>query len=197
MYPHPRLPRGEAQDRFKSLLLDEGLSSFYWALNPNSGDTGGLLLPDWRTPHRAKARLLAGLPASPPLRALAGVRAAPCPRDAAPDLAPRQSDGRFFRCATSEHDELLAPSAATPAATPAGAVTASTDSISGAGGGGAGGSGAGSCIHVQQVCNGVAECADGSDEDRAACKAAGRKRKQPCLTVGGRDPLRPCALPFE
>ena len=32
------------QDRFKSFLLEERLSSFYWALNPNSGDTGGLLL---------------------------------------------------------------------------------------------------------------------------------------------------------
>jgi len=28
------------QDQFKSWLLDEGLSSIYWALNPNSGDTG-------------------------------------------------------------------------------------------------------------------------------------------------------------
>jgi endoglucanase len=31
---------------------------FYWALNPNSGDTGGLLEDDWRTPVEAKLALL-------------------------------------------------------------------------------------------------------------------------------------------
>ena len=38
------------QDAFKAFLLEERLSSFYWALNPNSGDTGGVLLDDWVTP---------------------------------------------------------------------------------------------------------------------------------------------------
>lgn len=36
-------------------------SFFYWALNPNSGDTGGLLGNDWQTPVAAKVRLLAPL----------------------------------------------------------------------------------------------------------------------------------------
>lgn len=34
---------------------------FYWALNPNSSDTGGVLNDDWRTPNMAKLRLLAPL----------------------------------------------------------------------------------------------------------------------------------------
>ena len=33
-------------------------STFYWSLNPNSGDTGGILLDDWKTPNRDKLRLL-------------------------------------------------------------------------------------------------------------------------------------------
>jgi endoglucanase len=31
---------------------------FYWALNPNSSDTGGILLDDWRTPNTRKLMLL-------------------------------------------------------------------------------------------------------------------------------------------
>lgn len=34
---------------------------FDWALNPNAGDTGGILQDDWRTPNAAKLRLLAPL----------------------------------------------------------------------------------------------------------------------------------------
>ena len=32
------------QDKLKAFLLEHELSSFYWALNPNSGDTGGIIL---------------------------------------------------------------------------------------------------------------------------------------------------------
>ena len=31
---------------------------FYWALNPNSSDTGGILQDDWRTPNALKLMLL-------------------------------------------------------------------------------------------------------------------------------------------
>ena len=51
------------------------------------------------------------------------------------------------------------------------------------------------CIHAAMACNGVAECPDGSDERRAACKGVGLK-SPPCLTIGGQDPLRPCIFPF-
>lgn len=35
-----------------------GCAQFYWALNPNSGDTGGLLMMDWKTPVEHKLALL-------------------------------------------------------------------------------------------------------------------------------------------
>ena len=174
----------EWQDRFKSFLLEEQLSSFYWALNPNSGDTGGILLDDWRTPHVPKVAMLSELPATPPLLTLAAVLAAPCPAEAR-GLAPMQLDTeqRFLRCASS---------AGLPASSSAASVTATaaadaTDVDSSPGGA--------SCVHRAQVCNGFAECADGSDERKAACKAVGRK-VPPCLTIDGQDALRPCVLPF-
>ena len=39
------------------------------------------------------------------------------------------------------------------------------------------------CVHAEQVCNGVDECRDRTDEGKKACKAAGRA--QPCVTIGG------------
>lgn len=40
---------------------DVGMSFAYWSFNPNSGDTGGLLLDDWITPQSGKLALLAPL----------------------------------------------------------------------------------------------------------------------------------------
>jgi endoglucanase len=39
-------------------LKDNGISYTYWAWNPNSGDTGGILKDDWTTVDKAKANLL-------------------------------------------------------------------------------------------------------------------------------------------
>ena len=47
------------QDAFVDyLLVKNARSSFYWCLNPNSGDTGGLLQDDWRTVNMDKLALL-------------------------------------------------------------------------------------------------------------------------------------------
>lgn len=47
------------QDAFVDYLPAEDIRIFfYWALNPNSGDTGGILLDDWRTVHEGKMALL-------------------------------------------------------------------------------------------------------------------------------------------
>ena len=47
------------QDAFVDYLIDNDAHSFfYWSLNPNSGDTGGLLQDDWRTVNQAKLALL-------------------------------------------------------------------------------------------------------------------------------------------
>eukprot|EP00741_Cyanophora_paradoxa_P016823 tig00020943_g16247.t1 len=52
-------------DAFVSWLLKAGVSpGFFWCLNPNSGDTGGLLMDDWSTPHSGKLALLAKFPAT-------------------------------------------------------------------------------------------------------------------------------------
>ena len=48
------------QDAFVDYLRARSSSKsfFYWSLNPNSGDTGGLLLDDWRTVDPGKQSLL-------------------------------------------------------------------------------------------------------------------------------------------
>jgi endoglucanase len=38
---------------------ERGLSFTFWSLNPNSGDTGGILLDDWQTVHEEKMAVLA------------------------------------------------------------------------------------------------------------------------------------------
>ncbi len=47
------------QDAFVSYLFNRRMtSSFYWCVNPNSGDTGGVLQGDWRTWNNDKLMLL-------------------------------------------------------------------------------------------------------------------------------------------
>lgn len=54
------------QDQMVTYLTSKGMTSnFYWSLNPNSGDTGGILQDDWRTPETAKLAMLATLVPNP------------------------------------------------------------------------------------------------------------------------------------
>jgi len=47
------------QDSFVTYLINKGMtSSFYWCVNPNSGDTGGVYENDWRTWVQPKLTLL-------------------------------------------------------------------------------------------------------------------------------------------
>lgn len=46
------------QAKITSYISANNLSFFYWCLQPNSGDTGGLLNDDWVTPVQAKLDLL-------------------------------------------------------------------------------------------------------------------------------------------
>jgi endoglucanase len=47
------------QDNFVSYLMNKGIrSSFYWCVNPNSGDTGGMYADDWQTWNNDKVNLL-------------------------------------------------------------------------------------------------------------------------------------------
>ncbi|TYZ68524.1 hypothetical protein PybrP1_006430 [[Pythium] brassicae (nom. inval.)] len=46
------------QDKFASYIKTKGFGSFYWSLNPNSGDTEGLLENNWNTPRYDKLTML-------------------------------------------------------------------------------------------------------------------------------------------
>jgi len=55
-------------DRLGDWVVENCLEdSFYWCLNPNSGDTGGLLEDDWRTPVQPKLDLLRRIQPTPSL----------------------------------------------------------------------------------------------------------------------------------
>jgi endoglucanase len=43
-----------------SYIRENNISYFYWTLNPNSGDTGGILLDDWKSVDPEKRKLLSG-----------------------------------------------------------------------------------------------------------------------------------------
>jgi endoglucanase len=60
-------------------LKARGVGSFYWCVNPNSGDTGGLLKDDWKTPDTVKLTLLQGTPAGTvfPKRPVTGIASSP------------------------------------------------------------------------------------------------------------------------
>jgi endoglucanase len=95
---------GRWQRGLVDYLARTGISWTYWALNPNSGDTGGVLRDDWTTFEAPKLRLLQQLirragvpvsrrPASPPRPAVER-RSSPPRRAAAPS---RSSDGTSIR----------------------------------------------------------------------------------------------------
>src|SRR5262249_24531169 len=51
---------GQWQRALAAYLKQHRISYVYWSWNPDSGDTGGLLLDDWRTVDRAKLAILRG-----------------------------------------------------------------------------------------------------------------------------------------
>ncbi len=53
------------QNAFGNWLIANDVDSFYWTVNPNSGDTGGLLENDWKTPVQRKLDLLARVHPNP------------------------------------------------------------------------------------------------------------------------------------
>lgn len=55
------------QRQFMDHLSKKGFSWTYWAWNPNSGDTGGVLQPDWHSIEQPKMKLLAKLIARKPV----------------------------------------------------------------------------------------------------------------------------------
>jgi endoglucanase len=53
------------QNAMGDFLLKNNFDFFYWSLNPNSGDTGGLVEDDWKTPVQKKLTLLAKVSPNP------------------------------------------------------------------------------------------------------------------------------------
>jgi cellulase/cellobiase CelA1 len=57
-----RLGQDARQDKWllalRDLIVENGLHQTFWCLNPNSGDTGGLLLDDWKTWDEQKYAML-------------------------------------------------------------------------------------------------------------------------------------------
>ena len=66
--------------------IERGFGLIYFALNPNTHDTGGILLDDWTTPDEKKLELLSALPSTP----VRSIVALPVPRPALPPPAPAQ-----------------------------------------------------------------------------------------------------------
>ena len=46
------------QKAFSTYLRTKNFGFFYWCLNPDSADTGGLMKPDWRDPEKGKFDML-------------------------------------------------------------------------------------------------------------------------------------------
>ena len=78
------------QDWAVEFIKERGIGIFYFALNPGSEDTGGLLLEDYTTPESAKLELLARLPSTEvlPLRNKRRPLAASPPRPPLPSWRP-------------------------------------------------------------------------------------------------------------
>lgn len=186
------------QDRFKAFLLENSLSSFYWALNPNSGDTGGILLEDWTAPHVEKQQMLSELPASSVAQALASVGPFECLKHVGAAQVPAALGGianGLFRCGDArngtpiclhaqqacngvyecpDHTDERRGACASRAAYEAAIAVGTADKESGneaSGGGGGGDGGPPVAPEVEPL-------------------------SPPCLTVAGQDVLRPCVLPF-
>ena len=81
------------QDRFADYLRTKGWGSFYWCLNPNSQDTGGLLTDSWTTPEAGKLQMLSRLTSTAAAPLLLALPAFECPVG---DGAPRTP---VFKCA--------------------------------------------------------------------------------------------------
>ena len=101
-----------------SYLKANGMSFAYWAFNPNSGVTGGLVQSDWRTPEQAKLDALAPILSAAP----AGSVPAPAPTaTAAPTATPAPT-----ATATVSPSPSPSPSASpVPTASPSPSPTAS------------------------------------------------------------------------
>ena len=123
-------------DTLVTYLDTQRMSFAYWSFNPNSGDTGGLVADDWRTPQQAKLNALAPLLN----RALGSPLAAASAADTVPPEAPNPSPPTTATPpATTSTSATTGPSTHTgepPPNPPSAPATPATHSTATAGGGG-------------------------------------------------------------
>jgi len=116
---------------FAQWQRETGLTdSFFWCLNPNSGDTGGLLTDDWASPQEWKLALLAAINPAPTRFGRDGgvveagggapyarpVRPLPASLTAGVDMAPRGGAGGGGPPATAAAPAAAAAPPSAPAA---------------------------------------------------------------------------------
>ena len=73
----------EWQQEMVRWSIEKGFGLIYFALNPNTHETGGILLDDWTTPDEKKLELLSAIPSTP----VSTIVALPVPRPALPPPA--------------------------------------------------------------------------------------------------------------
>jgi len=122
-------------DTLVRYLAAQRLSFAYWSFNPNSGDTGGLVADDWRTPQQGKLDALAPLlnngagstptsvPVSPPQATTPAE--ATTPADASPTASPSTTAAPNPTSESSPPPRTSTPAAPTAPST----ATASGDGI--------------------------------------------------------------------
>lgn len=109
-------------DALVGYLAKTKISYAYWSFNPNSGDTGGLVADDWRTPQKAKLAALA--PILTPVAAPAP-QPAPLPSTPAPTSTPRPSVTPTPTPTASPTPATPSPKPSTPSPKPSTPVTTS------------------------------------------------------------------------
>lgn len=100
---------GKWQRKLVEYLKKNGLSYTYWTINPNSGDTGGILKDDWFTVDEAKQALLSTYQAS--LLGRARVKVDPAAARPQPGVMPAGPGGLVAAFKPTDRSEITpAPS---------------------------------------------------------------------------------------
>ncbi|WIA08695.1 hypothetical protein OEZ85_008120 [Tetradesmus obliquus] len=116
------------QVKLADWFVEHGITdSFYWCLNPNSGDTGGILQEDWATPHQHKLDIVARAHPNPTKWPQDEVTpAAPAPEDCQVEstVDPAAFGGAPAACAAEPAAAGAEPAAPVAAAVPAAPLSA-------------------------------------------------------------------------
>ncbi|ELR13416.1 cellulase (glycosyl hydrolase family 5) subfamily protein [Acanthamoeba castellanii str. Neff] len=114
------------------LKTKDSTGQFFWCLNPNSGDTGGLLKDDWSSPDSGKLALLADLVSAPTKFAVNAQGQVcinggnqPAPSGSASPAAPKPSASSSAAPSASSSPAAPKPSASSSPAAPKASASAS------------------------------------------------------------------------